>query len=402
MKELLLEADRCLMCKKPRCREHCPIDTPIPEVIALFKEGKMAEAGEILFKNNPLTQVCGIVCPHDDQCKGNCIRGIKSEPVRFCEIEAYVSKVYIENAKFEKETDIDKMVAVVGGGPAGITVAFILAQKGYRVTIFDANPKLGGVLRYGIPKFRLPKDIIDTYEERLSELGVSIRPNTLIGPVVTLDRLFADGYKAVFIGTGVWNPRVLNIKGESLGNVHYAIDYLKTPEIYRIGERVIVIGAGDVGMDAARTAKRNGAKDVRILHLKGMDEITATKSELEGALEDGVKIETYKAPMELTLKGVKYRETKSGTGEDVKEGFLECDTIIIAISQAPKNNIVANTTGLETDDRGHILADEEGRTTREGVFSAGDVVIGAATVVKAVAKSKLVAEAMDNYLKSIE
>jgi glutamate synthase (NADPH/NADH) small chain len=402
MKELLLEANRCIMCKKPRCREHCPIDTPIPEAIALFKEGKMAEAGEMLFKNNPLTQVCGVVCPHEDQCKGNCIRGIKSEPVKFCEIEEYVSRVYIENTKLEKEADIDKMVAVVGGGPAGITVAFILAQKGYKVTIFEANPKLGGLLRYGIPEFRLPKDIIDTYEERLIELGVSIRPNTLIGPVVTLDRLFEDGYKAVFIGTGVWNPRVLNIKGESLGNVHYAIDYLKTPETYRIGERVIVIGAGDVGMDAARTAKRNGAKDVRILHLKGMDEITATKAEFEGALEDGVEIETYKAPMELTLKGIKYKETRSEKGEEPKEGFLECDTIIIAISQAPKNNIVANTTGLQTDDRGHILADEEGKTTREGVFSAGDVVIGAATVVKAVAKAKVVAEAMDEYMKTIE
>lgn len=217
-----------------------------------------------------------------------------------------------------------------------------------------------------------------------------------------MKELLLEGYKAVFIGTGVWNPRVLNIKGESLGNVHYAIDYLKTPETYRIGERVIVIGAGDVGMDAARTAKRNGAKDVRILHLKGMDEITATKAEFEGALEDGVEIETYKAPMELTLKGIKYKETRSEKGEEPKEGFLECDTIIIAISQAPKNNIVANTTGLQTDDRGHILADEEGKTTREGVFSAGDVVIGAATVVKAVAKAKVVAEAMDEYMKTIE
>ena len=228
MKNLILEADRCFMCKKPKCSSFCPISTPVPEVVGLFKEGLIAKAGEILFKNNPLSLVCSIVCPHDEQCKGNCIRGIKSEPVSFCEIEEHISKYYLENVRLEKEDFKEESVAIIGGGPAGITIAFILAQKGYKVTIFESKSKIAGVMRYGIPEFRLPNSIIDIYEDRLIELGVKIRPNTLIGPVLTLDKLFDDGYKAIFIGTGVWNPRTLNIKGESLGNVHYAIDYLKT------------------------------------------------------------------------------------------------------------------------------------------------------------------------------
>lgn len=255
MKDLVLEANRCYICKNPRCKAHCPISTPIPEIIDLFKEGQIAKAGEMLFNNNPLSLVCSIVCPHEDQCKGNCIRGIKGEPVRFCDIERHISKYYLENVKLEKEAELDEKIAIVGGGPAGITIAFILAQKGYKITLFDSHDKIGGVLRYGIPEFRLPKSIIDHYEERLIELGVKIRPNTLIGPVLTLDKLFYDGYKAIFIGTGVWNPKTLDIKGESLGNVHYAIDYLKSPNVYNLGDKVCVIGAGDVAMDAARTAR---------------------------------------------------------------------------------------------------------------------------------------------------
>ena len=186
MKELTMEANNCYMCKKPRCQAHCPINTSIPEVIDLFKEGQIAKAGEILFKNNPLSLVCAIVCPHEEQCSGNCIRGIKNEPVSFFEIEKHVSKYYLENIKLEKEKELNERVAIIGGGPAGITIAFILAQKGYKVTIFDSHDKIGGVLRYGIPEFRLPKSIIDSYEERLIELGVKIRPNTLVGPVLTL------------------------------------------------------------------------------------------------------------------------------------------------------------------------------------------------------------------------
>ena len=379
MKELVIEANRCYMCKNPRCQVNCPIDTPVPEIIGLFKEGQIAKAGEILFKNNPLSLVCSIVCPHEDQCKGNCIRGIKDEPVSFCDIERHISKYYLENIRLEKENDLDERVAIVGGGPAGITIAFILAQKGYKVTIFDSHDKIGGVLRYGIPEFRLPKSIIDHYEERLIELGVKIRPNTLVGPVLTLDKLFYDGYKAIFIGTGVWNPKTLDIKGESLGNVHYAIDYLKSPNVYNLGNKVCVIGAGDVAMDAARTAKRNGANEVYILYRKGMENVPATKAELEGAISDGIKFELFKSPLELTEDGVKYIETENVISEDGristvtiegKEGLFECDSIIIAVSQSPKNNIVSNTIGLETNKWGLLLTDEVGHTTRDGVFAS--------------------------------
>ena len=406
MKELRLEADRCLLCKNARCKANCPISTEIPEVIRLFKEGKLDEAGEILFENNPLSAVCAIVCPHEDQCKGNCIRGIKGEPIPFCEMEEFISLKYLKNVKLEKVGNRDERIAIIGAGPAGITLSIILARKGFKVTLFDAHEKIGGVLRYGIPEYRLHNSIIDRYEEILIELGVKIRPNTLIGPVLTLDKLFFDGYKAVFIGTGVWNPKTLNIKGESLGNVHYAIDYLKSPNVYNLGKKVAVIGAGNVAMDAARVAKRNGAEEVYILYRKGFENMPCTRAELEEAKEDDVNFELFKAPIELTEQGVKYIETKNEVSEDGKvstitiegtEGMFECDSVIIAVSQSPRKNIVANTTGLDTNKWGLLLTDDKGHTTRNGVFASGDVVTGANTVVHAVSYAKIVAESSEEY-----
>ena len=262
------EVDRCLLCKKPRCRANCPIETPIPDIIELFKEGKIEEAGEILFNNNPLSAACGIICPHEDQCLGNCIKGIKSDPVKFHELETQISSQYLKNTKFNQELKLNDKVAIIGSGPAGITMAFILAKKGYKVTIFEKNSEIGGVLRYGIPDFRLNREILDNLEERLLDLNVKIRYNALIGPVLTIDKILEDGYKAIFIGTGVWNPKTLNIKGESLGHVNYAINYLKSPKSFRLGEKVIVIGAGNVAMDAARTAKHYGAKNVKVIYRK--------------------------------------------------------------------------------------------------------------------------------------
>lgn len=406
MKELRLEADRCLLCKNARCKANCPISTEIPEVIRLFKEGKLDEAGEILFENNPLSAVCAIVCPHEDQCKGNCIRGIKGEPIPFCEMEEFISLKYLKNVKLEKVGNRDERIAIIGAGPAGITLSIILARKGFKVTLFDAHEKIGGVLRYGIPEYRLHNSIIDRYEEILIELGVKIRPNTLIGPVLTLDKLFFDGYKAVFIGTGVWNPKTLNIKGESLGNVHYAIDYLKSPNVYNLGKKVAVIGAGNVAMDAARVAKRNGAEEVYILYRKGFENMPCTRAELEEAKEDDVNFELFKAPIELTEQGVKYIETKNEVSEDGKvstitiegtEGMFECDSVIIAVSQSPRKNIVANTTGLDTNKWGLLLTDDKGHTTRNGVFASGDVVTGANTVVHAISYAKIVAESIEEY-----
>ncbi len=406
MKELLLEADRCLLCKNARCQANCPIRTEIPDVVKLFKEGKIMEAGEILFSNNPLSAACAIVCPHEDQCKGNCIRGIKSEPVSFCEIEEYISGEYLYKVKFDKVESRNERIAIIGAGPAGITLSIILARKGFKVTLFDAHEKIGGVLRYGIPEYRLKNSMIDRYEELLIELGVKIRPNTLIGPVITLDKLFFDGYKAVFIGTGVWNPKTLNIKGESLGNVHYAIDYLKSPQVYNLGKRVAVIGAGNVAMDAARVAKRSGAEEVYILYRKGFENMPCTRAELEEAKEDGIKFELFKAPLELTEEGVKYIETRNEVDESGRvntvtiegtEGMFNCDSTIIAVSQSPRKNIVANTEGLETNKWGLLLTDEKGHTTRDGVFASGDVVTGANTVVHAVAYAKVVADSIEEY-----
>ena len=406
MKELLLEADRCLLCKNARCKANCPINTEIPEVVKLFKEGKLDEAGAMLFENNPLSAVCAVVCPHEDQCKGNCIRGIKGEPVSFCEIEELISNEYLKKIKLEKTAERNERIAIIGAGPAGITLSIILAKKGFKVTLFDAHEKIGGVLRYGIPEYRLPNSVMDRYEEILLELGVKIRPNTLIGPVITLDKLFFDGYKAVFIGTGVWNPKTLDIKGESLGNVHYAIDYLKSPDVYNLGKKVAVIGAGNVAMDAARVAKRSGAEEVYILYRKGFENMPCTKVELEEAKEDGVKFELFKAPLELTEEGIKYIETKNEVTEDGRintvtlegtEGIFNCDSIIIAVSQSPRKNIVANTTGLETNKWGLLLTDDKGHTTKDGVFASGDVVTGANTVVHAVAYAKVVADSIEEY-----
>ena len=405
MKELLLEADRCLLCKNARCKANCPINTEIPEVVKLFKEGKLDEAGAMLFENNPLSAVCAVVCPHEDQCKGNCIRGIKGEPVSFCEIEELISNEYLKKIKLEKTAERNERIAIIGAGPAGITLSIILAKKGFKVTLFDAHEKIGGVLRYGIPEYRLPNSVMDRYEEILLALGVKIRPNTLIGPVITLDKLFFDGYKAVFIGTGVWNPKTLDIKGESLGNVHYAIDYLKSPDVYNLGKKVAVIGAGNVAMDAARVAKRSGAEEVYILYRKGFENMPCTKVELQEAKDDDIKFELFKAPIELTEDGVKYIETKNEVKEDVTvtidgtEGMFECDSVIIAVSQSPRKNIVANTTGIETNKWGLVLTDDKGHTTREGVFASGDVVTGANTVVHAAAYAKVVAESIEEYCK---
>ncbi|WP_341876678.1 NAD(P)-dependent oxidoreductase [Defluviitalea saccharophila] len=400
------EANRCLLCKNPRCKSKCPINTPIPEVIQLFKEDKIQEAGELLFNNNPLSVVCALVCPHENQCKGNCIRGIKEEPIEFYDIENYISTKFLDSDE-TNPVKLDKdRIAVIGAGPAGITIAFILASKGYRITIFESKDKIGGVLRYGIPDFRLPKDILDKIQHKLVQMGVKIRPNTRVGPVITIDKLFEDGYKAIFIGTGVWNPKTLNIKGETLGHVHYAIDYLKSPQVYELGKSVCVIGAGNVAMDAARTAKRNGVDQVSILYRKGFEDMTATKAEIEDAKKDGIIFELFKAPTEITDEGVKYIETQKIVNDEGKaetvfvetsEGFYPCDSVIIAVSQAPRNIIVSNNKGLKTGKSGLLIADESGHTTRQGVFSAGDVVTGAKTVVEAVNHAKIVAQAIDDY-----
>lgn len=404
------EANRCLICKNPRCTKRCPISTPIPEIIQLFKEDQVLKAGEILFENNPLSAICAIVCAHENQCMGNCVKGIKGEPIEFYEIEKYISSTYLESVQLEQKAKLEDRVAIVGSGPAGLTISLILATKGYKVTLFESKEKIGGVLRYGIPEFRLPKKYLDQIEDKLIQLGVKIRPNRLIGPVLTIDKLFEDGYKAIFLGTGVWNPKRLDIKGESFGNAHYAIDYLKSPSVYKLGKKVCIIGAGNVAMDAARTAKRSaGVEEVRIFYRKDFEDMTATNIEIQEAKEDGVIFDLYKAPVEILDNGLKYIETQKVTDENSKvsvisiegtESIYECDSVIIAVSQSPRNNIVSNTTGLDIDKQGLLLADDTGHTTRNGVFASGDVVTGARTVVEAVNYAKVVAKYIDEYCKN--
>lgn len=406
---VISEAKRCLQCKKPLCKSGCPVNTPFNEVIPLLLEGSIVEAGEMLFDNNPLSVICSLVCPHEKQCEGHCVLGKKGDPIKVGMVENYISDYYLNYVDTYPRKGTGKRVAIVGSGPAGITIAILLAAKGYNITIFEAHDKIGGVLRFGIPEFRLPKALLDKLKDKLIEMGIKIRPNTLIGPIITVDDLFRDGYKAVFIGTGVWNPNTLKLKGETLGHVHYAIDYLKSPEVYTLGKKVCIIGAGNVAMDVARTALRNGSRDVTIMYRKGAGSIDAEPVEVEYAKLDGVKFNFYQSPLEIIDEGVKYQQTyAAGTDENGREivdilegaeGLFECDSVILAVGQKPRRNIVNNSKGIDINNRGLLVTDEFGRTTKEGVFASGDVVTGAKTVVEAVRVSKVVAKAIEEYLE---
>lgn len=297
------EANHCLGCKVPRCQQGCPIHTNIPEVIRLLKANKLDEAGRMLFENNPLTTVCSLVCNHENQCEGHCVRGIKGAPVHFSVIENYISSTYASQMTQGPAPSNGKKAAIIGSGPAGLTIAVILARYGYDVTIFESHDKIGGVLRYGIPEFRLPKTVLDDFEYRHLRLkGIKVRPNTDVGKALKIEDLFRDGYKAIFIGTGVWRPNTLHIKGESLGNVHYAINYLQNPDVYHLGNRVIVIGAGNAAMDVARTAIRHGTRHLECFSLSS--HITASEYEASYAKLEGVNFIFNKKPLEITDKGV--------------------------------------------------------------------------------------------------
>lgn len=403
------EAKRCLQCKNPQCTKGCPAGTNIREAIRLLRESKIAEAGEMLFKNNPLSLVCSYVCPQESQCEGHCILGIKGSPVQFSIIENYISDYYLNVFKGENYVPAEKngkRVAVIGSGPAGITIAFCLAQKGYLVTIYEDNDKLGGVMRYGIPEFRLPKTVLDRLKNALIQCGVTIRLNTRIGANLTVDDLFRDGFLSVFIGTGVWRPNRLGLKGESFGSVHYAIEYLRNPDVYELGEKVVVVGGGNTAMDVARTAIRHGCRNVTLVFNRGEERLTARKVETEFAKVDGAKLLCHTATLEFKEDGLIVAECEDDENgvPVVKEGteyFLPANSTIIAIGQGPRSVIVSSTKGIGISDRGLVAVDESGRTTRQGVFASGDVVTGAKTVVAAVNVSKRVAEAMDEYMKNL-
>ncbi len=408
-KHVIEEAKRCLGCKKPRCVEGCPVSTPIPQVIDMLLHGKIREAGEVLFNNNPLSIICAMVCPHEFQCEGHCILGNKGMPIHFSSIEHYISDYFLNLEAERQVTDPNKKVALIGSGPAGLTLAFILVQRGYDITIFEAYEKIGGILQFGIPDFRLPKPFLDRIQKKLLKMGVKIRPNTLIGPNLTIDDLKRDGYKAIFIGTGVWKPNKLNIPGESLGHVHFAIDYLKKPEAYNLGETLYVIGAGNVAMDVARTALRRGVQEAIVVNRLGEKEMTARPYEVEYARLDGVQFLFNTSPKKIVDDGLICCSNETSRDEEDRivikeiegtETFYRADSVIVSISQGPRNNIVANTEGINTGVSGLVKVDSHGQTTLEGVFSSGDVVTGGKTVVEAVKYSKIVADSIDEYIQS--
>ena len=395
------EANRCLTCKKPQCMEGCPVHTSIPEVIRLFRERRMDEAGATLFENNPLSAVCSTICNHMAQCEGHCVLGRKGSPVHFSAIENYISNSYLERMRIERPETTGKRAAVIGGGPAGIVVALTLALAGVEVTIFDQGPELGGVLRYGIPAFRLGKGVLDTYQRILTDLGVRIRHNTAIGASLVIDDLFRDGYESIFIGTGTWRAQTLGVSGESGGNVLFGLDYLVSPETAEIGERVAVIGAGNTAMDVARTAFRQGAREVRIYARS--KHISASSDEVEYALLDGAELLQGKAICAINEVGPVFKtaifdENDRVVGYEEELDQVSCDTVVVAVSQKPKNKLILTTEGLLGDERGLLIVDEKQQTTVAGVFAAGDVVTGPKTVVHAVECAKIAAQSMLEYM----
>ena len=396
------EANRCLNCKKPMCQQGCPVHTPIPQIIQMFKENRLMEAGERLFENNPISVICSIVCNHEKQCEGHCVLGRKGNPVHFSSIENYISDMYLDRMQLEKAEKKNQRAAVIGAGPAGMTVAIKLAKEGYDVTIFEWKDKIGGIMQYGIPEFRLSKSILDRYQIRMRELDIMIRPNTTIGAVLKIEDLLRDGYDSVFIGTGVWKARNLGIPGECLGNVYFGIDYLANASAYQLGEKVAVIGMGNAAMDVARTALRNGARQVTFYARRSR--VAASSHEVAYAKLDGAEFEFGYAIQEINEKGPVFKkmildEEGEVTGEEEDLVQVEADSTIISISQGPRKKLIRTTLGLEGSEKGLLIVDEDYMTTKEGVFAAGDVITGSKTVVHAVDGAKKAAEAMMHYME---
>ncbi|MBR2593609.1 MAG: NAD(P)-dependent oxidoreductase [Firmicutes bacterium] len=399
---IVIEANRCLQCENPMCVKGCPAHTPIPEIIADFKENRLMAAGKKLFENNPMSVMCSIVCDHEAQCAGHCVLGKKGNPIEFYNIEHFISDAYLDRMKPEPAERNGFKAAVIGAGPAGMTVAIVLAEKGCDVTIFDDNDKVGGMLYYGIPEFRLRKSILLRYKNVMQKLGIRVRPNTVIGEALTISDLFRDGYDSIFIGTGVWRPKNLGMEGESLPNVHFGISYLANPDEYDLGEKVAVIGMGNVAMDVARTALRHGAEEVTLYARS--NRIAASDNEMSYARLDGAEFTFGYAIDKITSEGPVFRiavfdEKGNVTGYEDEKRLVKADSTILAVSQAPKNKLINTTEGLKANGRGLLITDENCMTTCEGIFGAGDVVHGSNTVVAAVDEAKKAAEAMMRYME---
>lgn len=428
-KEMAMEeAARCLNCKHKPCMNGCPVNVPIPGFIEKVAEGDFEAAYEIITSENALPAICGRVCPQENQCEGKCVRGIKGEPVAIGRLERFVADFHMANAK-PAESKIEKngkRVAVVGSGPAGITCAGELIKKGYDVTVFEALHKAGGVLSYGIPEFRLPKDLVAKEIETVEKLGVDIETNVIVGRSVTIDELMEQGYEAVFVGSGAGLPRFLNIPGENLLGVYSANEFLtrvnlmkaykfpKAPTPVKVGKKVAVVGAGNVAMDAARTAKRLGAEEVYIVYRRSEEELPARAEEVHHAKEEGIIFKLLNNPCAIHgedgwVTGIEV--IKQELGEPDESGrrspkpvegsnyVIDVDTVVIAIGQSPNPLIRQTTPGLETQKWGGIIVEEDTmKTSKDGVYAGGDTVTGAATVILAMGAGKKAAKAIDEYL----
>lgn len=429
--EAVEEAKRCLNCKNANCVKGCPVSINIPEFIDQIKNNDFEKAYEVLSKSTSLPAICGRVCPQESQCEGKCIRGIKGDSVSIGKLERFVADWAAENnitAKVEEEKK-NKKVAVIGSGPAGLTCAGELAKSGYDVTVFEALHKAGGVLVYGIPEFRLPKDTVVNKEiENIKSLGVKIETNTIVGKSVTIDQLMDDeGYDAIFIGSGAGLPKFMGIPGENSNGVFSANEYLTrinlmkgyrddydTP-VYK-SKKVAVVGGGNVAMDAARCALRLGA-EVYIVYRRSEEELPARAEEVHHAKEEGIQFHLLTNPTEIIADDSGYvtgmRCVKMELGEPDKSGrrtpcviegsdyILDVDTVIMALGTTPNPLITSTTKGLDVNRRSCIVADDiTGQTSREGIFAGGDAVTGAATVILAMGAGKQAAKAIDEYLKN--
>lgn len=424
------EAQRCLNCKHKPCMSGCPVNVRIPEFITLIAAGEYEKAYETIYETNSLPAICGRVCPQETQCEQKCVRGIKGEPVAIGRLERFAADWYMENIRRAavKTPRNGKKVAVIGSGPAGLTCAGDLAKMGYDVTVFEAFHKAGGVLVYGIPEFRLPKDLVKKEIEALKALGVEIRTNMVIGKTLTIDELFDEGYEAVFIGSGAGLPTFLGIPGENLNGVYSANEFLTRINLMKAytfpqsdtpvkcGRNVAVVGGGNVAMDAARSAKRLGAENVYIVYRRSEEEMPARVEEIHHAKEEGIIFKFLTNPLRILgddkgwVCGMECVNMDLGEPDasgrrrpvpiEGSEHVIDVDIAIIAIGTSPNPLIRSTTSGLDTNKWGCIVADENGRTSREGVFAGGDAVTGAATVILAMGAGKNAAKAMDEYIKS--
>ena len=429
LEEAQLEASRCLDCKNPRCVAACPVGLQIPRFIAALHRGELAEAASIISEDSSLPSICGRVCPQETQCEGSCILGIKGEPVAIGKIERFIGDWKLENPIATTVAPSNgKRVAIVGSGPSGLACASDLAKWGYEVTVFEALHQLGGVLVYGIPEFRLPKERVVAREiGEVAKLGVKFETDVIVGRTVTVDSLLdEEGFDAVFIGSGAGLPRFMGIEGENLNGVVSANEFLTRANLMHaydeeydtpifVGKRVVVVGGGNVAMDAVRTAKRLGAEAV-IVYRRSEQELPARQEEVHHAKEEGIEFRMLTNPTAVLgneqgwVTGLRCVEMELGEPDEsgrrspiVKpdsEFDVACDVVIMALGTSPNPLIAATTEGLETNRRGCITATDEGQTTREGVFAGGDAVTGAATVILAMGAGRKAAKAIDDYLKT--